>query len=946
KPIRITIDYTQLGQGITDQQKIYIMDLMETSKLYFQRLLKVYPLTQNNIFNKNIFSKCLGLQIPIKDQTVGVPNSDLHIYVIYVNKNNIVIAGATYCSISSDIITRPIFGIVQFNLSNMKKFGGDLATFENHLKITIHEILHLLGFSVRVMQYWIDPDTGKSYGANFKDKLLKKKIYRGKQTSILISKNIVEVTRKYYNCPTAEGMQLENQGNSGTISSHWEKTVIFNEIMVGSEVVSNSVLSIFTIALLKDTGFYPEVNENMADNIFWGKGKGCDFLENACQSAIEYPEFPKLNVQKQCTFQYEGIGNNESESLVDGCNLIRLYLNRQCTNPNSVTEQEDKQDEQNKLSNYSTQSKCFQSTATKSQSSWYYDKFRCHQYKCSSDASEISVVFPEINLTVICRKGEQNMKKDVDPSGQKAYGQITCPQDYERFCNYTPICPNFCSEKGVCVKGQCICQAGFGGVDCSIKCSGVVDNHSCVEGTCPIGKFLNPDNTCKSDCPLGYFGSAKKCQVCDSNCSRCTGPSANECSKCQFMTLLQENQCVDKCNEKQGYFYNQNLGICEYLWSNKCQGNCKICQKNNQHYCITCKESYFYYDNNKECLSQCPFGYFANQENQFCEKNSLGCLQQDNPITCSQCDTNNGFRLGLDEKCTLCQLDCSLCNPNKLTQCFVCEGSKLVSIDGSCVDECPSASYYSDHRKKCLECTQNCKKCNYIGCSECYDGYYLYYENKTCLYCVYKYPNCQSCDYHQCVKCMNGYQLNQTKKQCVPFTQEGGESTEIEYTQGCEKLSQFKKCLKCQDGFYDYSVDNPTIQTIKCLSCTIKFSKCSSCTPSICLKCFHGYEYYEYEDQCIEVNKDATDCNQGCTLCSQNGMCLKCMDGFYQDFIYIYNYKYNLCYECSSKFSNCIQCDSIQCTKCITGYSLNNTLKQCELIPSSRFLNQVQGDNQ
>ena len=46
--------------------------------------------------------------------------------------------------------------------------------------------------------------------------------------------------------------------------------------------MTKSVLSVFTIALLKDTGFFTEVNEKMADNQLWGKGKGCDFLNLAC----------------------------------------------------------------------------------------------------------------------------------------------------------------------------------------------------------------------------------------------------------------------------------------------------------------------------------------------------------------------------------------------------------------------------------------------------------------------------------------------------------------------------------------------------------------------------------------------------------------------------------------------------------------------------------------
>ena len=50
-------------------------------------------------------------------------------------------------------------------------------------------------------------------------------------------------------------------------------------MMTGAAVMTDAVLSVFTIALLKDTGFYAEVNEGMADNIYWGKNKGCSFLE-------------------------------------------------------------------------------------------------------------------------------------------------------------------------------------------------------------------------------------------------------------------------------------------------------------------------------------------------------------------------------------------------------------------------------------------------------------------------------------------------------------------------------------------------------------------------------------------------------------------------------------------------------------------------------------------
>ena len=47
--------------------------------------------------------------------------------------------------------------------------------------------------------------------------------------------------------------------------------------MTASAVNEGSNLTFFTVALLKDTGYWGDVNENLADPIYWGKGKGCNF---------------------------------------------------------------------------------------------------------------------------------------------------------------------------------------------------------------------------------------------------------------------------------------------------------------------------------------------------------------------------------------------------------------------------------------------------------------------------------------------------------------------------------------------------------------------------------------------------------------------------------------------------------------------------------------------
>lgn len=62
--------------------------------------------------------------------------------------------------------------------------------------------------------------------------------------------------------------------------------------MTPSSFQAGNYFSIFSAALLKDTGFYADVNENLVTPLFWGKGKGCDFVNNKCKSKInKYREF-------------------------------------------------------------------------------------------------------------------------------------------------------------------------------------------------------------------------------------------------------------------------------------------------------------------------------------------------------------------------------------------------------------------------------------------------------------------------------------------------------------------------------------------------------------------------------------------------------------------------------------------------------------------------------
>lgn len=48
---------------------------------------------------------------------------------------------------------------------------------------------------------------------------------------MLTSPNIVNYVRTYFNCPTALGAELENDGPDGTVNMHWERSLFNGEIL-------------------------------------------------------------------------------------------------------------------------------------------------------------------------------------------------------------------------------------------------------------------------------------------------------------------------------------------------------------------------------------------------------------------------------------------------------------------------------------------------------------------------------------------------------------------------------------------------------------------------------------------------------------------------------------------------------------------------------------------
>eukprot|EP00435_Cladocopium_sp_Y103_P040872 s818_g11.t1 len=100
---------------------------------------------------------------------------------------------------------------------------------------------------------------------------------------------VLAEVRNFFDCPTLEGAELENQEGNGCsiIGSHWEQRVFAGEIMspVSTERLVNTYVSRVSLAVFQDSGWY-RANMSAADplvkGVHWGYKQGCNFATAKC----------------------------------------------------------------------------------------------------------------------------------------------------------------------------------------------------------------------------------------------------------------------------------------------------------------------------------------------------------------------------------------------------------------------------------------------------------------------------------------------------------------------------------------------------------------------------------------------------------------------------------------------------------------------------------------
>lgn len=432
---------------LTPTKKDYIINtLMPGAQNWIQSALKVVPVSGNLIVGGT--AKCgsqPGVGIPSADQSTGIANSDFHIYVTAVpmaDPNSATVAWAMACRLDSN--GRTVVGQVNWVPSRLTNAMTRSVVVEaEDINTGIHELSHALGFSAPFFNGKYLSADGSTYVTGGTTSGIDSAL--GKPVSKIVSPRVIAEAQAYFDCSSLDGVEIEDQGGSGTAGSHWEKRILYQEYMngVGSNV--KTFRSRLTLAYFEDTGHY-QADYTAADSgMNWGAVKGCSFLQEKCDSATNKVSgefcFDTNNANRYCTYDRLGIGMCDvasytsalpaymqyffdstlgaQVSVADYCPGVVPFSNTICIDP-STTETQAIYGQ-----TFGSSSRCFDSNLIKSQYRLDSSGARCFAASCSSSGAILITIDGK---TVQCPTDGSAGTADLSALGLSYRGQITCPK--------------------------------------------------------------------------------------------------------------------------------------------------------------------------------------------------------------------------------------------------------------------------------------------------------------------------------------------------------------------------------------------------------------------------------------------------------------------------------------------------------------------------------------
>ncbi|KAK7198803.1 leishmanolysin, GP63 [Novymonas esmeraldas] len=203
---------------------------------------------------------CSDFKIPAAHYTVGVSNTDMVLYVTSVPSETGVLAWAAVCSVFSD--EHPAVGVMNIPSAYIvSRYDQDM------ISTVTHEMAHAIGYS----------------GSFFRGAGILQQVtgIRGKTTRVFVlnSTTVVAKTREQFGCDTAEYIEIEDAGGSGSAGSHLKMRNAKDDLMAPAS--AGGYYTALSMAVFHDMGFY-QADFSKAEEMPWGRNAGCAFLTGKC----------------------------------------------------------------------------------------------------------------------------------------------------------------------------------------------------------------------------------------------------------------------------------------------------------------------------------------------------------------------------------------------------------------------------------------------------------------------------------------------------------------------------------------------------------------------------------------------------------------------------------------------------------------------------------------
>lgn len=282
---------------VTPQMSAALRGNLSAIKTFFEDWLMV----QDFPYYPNIFTDSMCGDLILTNQSIP---QDV---VIYLTLRPMPFAPGTLAFANPcflhPISSRPIAMHVNVQPTTMRS-NSDIIT------VLRHELVHGFGFSADMYRFYRHPsDRTKTYYEYNSSTFPRGPVKSNNQSAIvmdnengrfgpkvngtylgpgnnikLITPNVVAFGRSYFGCPTLDGVELENDGTSSSVATHWESRILYWETMTAVQKAIPGKFTGFTTALMKDMGFYEVRSGYVPDAMDFGFGRGCSFTNDLCNT--------------------------------------------------------------------------------------------------------------------------------------------------------------------------------------------------------------------------------------------------------------------------------------------------------------------------------------------------------------------------------------------------------------------------------------------------------------------------------------------------------------------------------------------------------------------------------------------------------------------------------------------------------------------------------------